>query len=64
MDKSKANKDQKAVQRNASELFVDYTSNTIDSDIVRGERDDIKCVITGEELLDRLRLRIKALFAE
>lgn len=62
MGKSKAYKKQKVVQRNASEPVIAYTSNTIDFDIVRGECDDIKCAITGEELLDRLRPRIKALF--
>lgn len=62
MGKSKAYKEQKPVKQNASEPIVAYTSNTIDSDIVSGERDNIESAISGEELLNRLRPRIKALF--
>lgn len=62
MGKSKAYKEQKPVQQNASEPIVAYTSNMIDSDIVMVERDNIESAISGEELLNRLRPRIKALF--
>lgn len=62
MGKSKAYKEQKPVQLNASEPIVAYTSNKIDSDIVMGERDNIESAISGEELLNRLRPRIKTLF--
>lgn len=62
MSKSKAYKEQKPVKLNASEPIVAYTSNTIDSDFVMGERDNIESAISGEELLNRLRPRIKALF--
>ena len=33
-----------------------------DSDFITGERDDIRCAISGEELSDKRRPRIKALF--
>lgn len=62
MGKSKVYKEQKPVKLNASEPIVAYTSNKIDSDIVMGERDNIESAISGEELLNRLRPRIKALF--
>lgn len=62
MGKSKAYKEQKPVKLNASEPIVAYTSNKIDSDFVMGERDNIESAISGEELLNRLRPRIKALF--
>lgn len=62
MGKSKAYKEQKPAQQNASEPIVAYTSSKIDSDLVIGERDNMESAISGEELLNRLRPRIKALF--
>lgn len=61
MGKSKAYKEQKPVKLNVCEPIVAYASNKIDSDIVNGERDYIKCAISGEELLSRLRHRILTL---
>ncbi|MCD8182922.1 MAG: hypothetical protein LUE99_07285 [Bacteroides sp.] len=60
MSKSKPYKEQKTTQQKVSESTVAYSK--IDSSIVMGERNDIKSAISGDELLDRLRPRIKALF--
>lgn len=60
MSKSKAYKEQEPIQQKASEPIVAYSK--IDSDIVTGERNDIKSAISGDELLNRLRPHIKALF--
>lgn len=45
-----------------NEPMVAYIGNKVGADIVMGERADIGIAISGEELLDRLRSRIKALF--
>lgn len=58
MGKSKAYKEQEPMQPKVSETMATYRN----SDIVIGNRDDIKFAITSEELLNRLRPRIKALF--
>ena len=58
MGKSKAYKEQEPKQPKVSEAMTTYRN----SDIVIGNRDDIKFAITSEELLDRLRPRLKALF--
>ncbi len=60
MDKFKVYKEQAPIQQKASESMVTYSK--IDSGIVTRERDNIKFAISSEELLDRLRPRIKALF--
>lgn len=58
MDKSKAYKEQEPAQQKASEPMISYGSG----DVVTKNRDDIKSAITSEELLNKLRPRIKALF--
>ena len=60
MKKNKPYKEQEPIQQKASESFVAYSK--IDLGIATRERDNIKSAISGEELLDRLRPRIKALF--
>ena len=60
MKKNKPYKEQEPIQQKASESFVAYSK--IDPSIATRERDNIKSAISGEELLDRLRPRIKALF--
>ena len=60
MGKFKVYKEQETIQQKASESFVAYSK--IDPSIATRERDNIKSAISGEELLDRLRPRIKALF--
>ena len=60
MGKFKVYKEQEPIQQKASESFVAYSK--IDPSIATRERDNIKSAISGEELLDRLRPRIKALF--
>ena len=60
MRKIKPYKEQEPIQQKASESFAAYSK--IDSSIATRERDNIKSAISGEELLDRLRPRIKALF--
>ena len=47
---------------NVSEPVVVYTGNENNPNIVTEGRDDIRRAISGEELLSRLRPRIKALF--
>lgn len=54
MSKTKAYKEQEPAQQKASEPFVAYGAN-----VVTGNRDDVKSAITGEELLNKLRPRIK-----
>lgn len=58
MDKPKAYKEQELVQQKAREPMVAYGS----TNVVMESRDDIKSAISGEELLNKLRPRIKALF--
>lgn len=60
MGKFKVYKEQEPIQQKASESFVAYSK--IDPSIATRERDNIKSAISGEELLDRLRPHIKALF--
>ena len=60
MGKFKVYKEQEPIQQKASESLAAYSK--IDSNIATRERDNIKSAISGEELLDRLRPRIKALF--
>ena len=60
MGKFKVYKEQEQIQQKASESFVAYSK--IDLGIATRERDNIKSAISGEELLDRLRPHIKALF--
>lgn len=60
MSNSKTYKEQEPVREKAGEPIVTYASNKIG--IAGRERDDIRCAISGEELLNRLRPRIKALF--
>lgn len=60
MSKSKAYKEQEPTQQKASESKVTYSK--INSGIATGERNDIKSTISGDELLNRLRSRIKVLF--
>lgn len=62
MSKIKPYKEQETVIQKVDAPMVAYTSNERSSGIVTGERDDIKCAISGEELLGRFRPRIKALF--
>ena len=60
MCKFKVYKEQEPIQQKAGESCVAYSK--IDPSIATRERDNIKSAISGEELLDRLRPRIKALF--
>ena len=60
MGKSKVYKKQELIQQKASESLAAYSK--IDSSIATRKRDNIESAISGEELLDRLRPRIKALF--
>ena len=60
MGKSKVYKEQEPILQKVSESMAVYSK--IDSGTVTSERDNIKLAISGEELLDRLHPRIKALF--
>ena len=60
MGKSKVYKEQEPILQKVSESMAVYSK--IYSGTVTSERDNIKLAISGEELLDRLRPRIKALF--
>lgn len=60
MGKSQVYKKQKPIPQKASESFAVYSK--IDSNILTKNRDNIESAISGEELLDRFRPRIKALF--
>ena len=60
MGKSKVYKEQEPILQKVSESMAVYSK--IHSGTVTSERDNIKLAISGEELLDRLRPRIKALF--
>ena len=60
MGKSKVYKEQEPILQKVSESMAVYSK--IASGTVTSERDNIKLAISGEELLDRLRPRIKALF--
>ncbi len=62
MSKIKPYKEEEPKLQEAAESMVTYTGSERNSDFVIGERDDIRCAISGEELLDKLRPRIKALF--
>ncbi|WP_455608376.1 hypothetical protein, partial [Bacteroides rodentium] len=62
MSKVKPYKETKEESQMVNEPMVAYIGNKVVADIVMGERADIGIAISGEELLDRLRPRIKALF--
>ena len=62
MSKIKPYKEQEPTTEKVGEPFVTYTSAKGNLSVVTGKRDDIECAISGEELLSRLRPRIKALF--
>ena len=62
MRKIKPYKEQEPMVPNVGESIVVYTGNENNPDIVTKGRDDIRCAISGEELLDRLCPRIKVLF--
>ncbi|NVK95149.1 hypothetical protein HU824_18655 [Bacteroides sp. L10-4] len=62
MRKIKPYKEQEPMASNVSEPVVVYTGNENNPNIVTEGRDDIRRAISGEELLSRLRPRIKALF--
>ena len=55
-------KEQEPMVPNVGEPVVVYTGNENNPNIVTEGRDDIRHAISGEELLDRLCPRIKALF--
>ena len=60
--KNKPYKEQEPMVPNVGEPVVVYTGNENNPNIVTEGRDDIRHAISGEELLDRLCPRIKALF--
>ncbi len=62
MSKVKLYKEIKEESQVVSEPMVAYIDNKVGADTVMGERDDIEIAVSGEELLNRLRPRIKALF--
>lgn len=62
MRKIKPYKEQEPMVPNVGEAVVVYTGNENNPNIVTEGRDDIRRAISGEELLSRLRPRIKALF--
>lgn len=62
MSELKPYREQGPMERNVGEPVVVYTGNENNLDIVTERRDDIRRAISGEELLDRLCPRIKALF--
>ena len=62
MKKNKPYKEQEPIAQNVGETVVVYTGNENNSNIVTEGRNDIRRAISGEELLDRLCPRIKALF--
>lgn len=62
MSKVKLYKEIKEESQVVSEPMVAYIDNKVGTDTVMGERDDIEIAVSGEELLNRLRPRIKALF--
>ena len=62
MKKNKPYKEQEPMVPNVGEPVVVYTGNENNTNIVTEGRDDIRHAISGEELLDRLCPRIKALF--
>lgn len=60
MSKSKLYKEQEPVEQKVGEPMAVYSKT--DSGIAVKKRDNIESAISGEELLNRLRPRIKALF--
>ena len=62
MKKNKPYKEQEPMVPNVGEPVVVYTGNENNPNIVTEGRGDIRHAISGEELLDRLCPRIKALF--
>lgn len=61
MSKSKLYKEQKTMEQTVGEPVVAYTNNKGGSAAVKA-RDDVRRAISGEELLNRLRPRIRELF--
>ena len=59
---NKPYKEQEQMVPNVAEPVVVNVGNKNNPDIITEGRDDIRRGISGEELLDRLCLRIKALF--
>ncbi len=62
MNEIKPYKKRESIKENVGEPIAAYTSNKETLAVKTGRRDDIECAISGEELLDRLRSRIKTLF--
>ena len=62
MKKNKPYKEQEPIAPKVGETVVVNTGNENKSKIVTEGRNDIRRAISGEELLDRLCPRIKALF--
>lgn len=63
MSKYMPYKDQELAKEKVCESIVFYTTNNKENlDIVIGKRDDIEDAISSEELLSKLRPRIKAFF--
>lgn len=62
MNKSKPYREQSSIGQKVGEPMITCTNSKDDSAVAVEARDDVKRVISGEELLDRLRPRIKALF--
>ena len=61
MKKNKPYKEQEPMEQNVGEPIVAYTGNENNSDIVTEGRDDIRRAISGEDLLDSFRPRIKTM---
>lgn len=62
MDKMKSYREQKTKEQNVGEPMIAYTNSKKDSTVFVEMRDDVRRAISGEELLSRLRPRIKTLF--
>lgn len=62
MNKVKSYKKQELIEEEVGEPIVAYAGDEESLAAVAEKRDDIKCAISGEELLNRLRPRIKTLF--
>ncbi len=62
MNKVKAYKKLESIEEKVSEPIVAYAGDKEGLATIAEKRDDIKCAISGEELLNKLRPRIKTLF--
>lgn len=62
MSKSKLYKEQRTMEQTVGEPVVAYTNNKGGSAAAVKARDDVRRAISGEELLNRLRPRIRELF--